>query len=159
MNFYSDTYFFILFFRGHLLKQKNLGHQPTPREAAKELIDGWNTEFKPHMVLDAAFGSLELGKFLHNKGYIYTMGVNTGNQNKLPWDEMKKGLAYQEGRVMKNKDGVLASIFMDNKHHTVFTTGWEMDEEEQEEEEENEEENKKSSESDNDDNTQTNQPK
>ena len=75
-------------------------------------------------MLDAAFGSLQLGSYLSSKGFLWTMGVNTYSQEKWIWDNLKAFLIKGEGRVIINREGVLASIFLDNKAHAVFSNSW-----------------------------------
>lgn len=102
----------------------NQGHQPTPKEAAKELITLPGTVQKSHIIMDAAFGSLELGIFFTEQGYLWTMSVNKQTQTKWLWEEMAKNICKGEGRVMMNKDGVVASLFSDNSNHTVYSNSW-----------------------------------
>jgi hypothetical protein len=58
----------------------SLEHEPTPKEAALELVQRWNDVRKPHLVLDAAFGSLSLGSTLTELGFLWSMGANRGTQ-------------------------------------------------------------------------------
>lgn len=103
-----------------------LGHQPTPKEAAKELVSTLNITERSHLILDAAFGSLDLGKFYSDAGYLYTMSVNKQSQTRWLWAEMSKNICTGEGRVMMNKNGVVASLFSDSKNHTVYTNSWKI---------------------------------
>lgn len=103
-----------------------LGHQPTPKEAAKELVSTLNITERSHLILDAAFGSLDLGKFYSDAGYLYTMSVNKQNQTRWLWAEMSKNICTGEGRVMMNKNGVVASLFSDSKNHTVYSNSWKI---------------------------------
>lgn len=101
-----------------------IDHQVTPIEAAKELLLFEGLLERPHIILDAAFGSQKLGKFLSDHGYLYTMGVNRHIQDKWLWEEMKSGLCRGEGRVMLNNSGMIASLYYDNEDHSVFTNSW-----------------------------------
>lgn len=52
------------------------------------------------------------------------MSVNQQNQTRWLWSEMSKNICKGEGRVMMNKDGVVASLFSDSKNHTVYSNSW-----------------------------------
>lgn len=103
-----------------------LEHEPTPKEAALELVQRWNDVRRPHLVLDAAFGSLSLGSTLTELGFLWSMGANRGTQLPWIWPCMENNLCKGEGRVMMNKDGVIANLFLDNKAHTLFTNSWQL---------------------------------
>jgi hypothetical protein len=77
-------------------------HQPSPREACKEIISSWDGVTNRHIVLDAAFGSLELGKFLSQHKLTYTMSVSSSTVDRWLWDEMMHNLCTGKGRVMRN---------------------------------------------------------
>lgn len=52
------------------------------------------------------------------------MGANRQTQCNWLWPFMESGLCKGEGRVLMNNDGVVASLFSDNKCHTVFSNSW-----------------------------------
>lgn len=146
-----------------------LGHQPTPQEAALELIQDWDIVHKPHIILDAAFGSLQLGEKFQEANFLFTMGVNRARKEGWLFGLMEKHLCKGEGRVMVNKDKIKASVFFDNKMHCVITNAWkenggdddEMSEESEESEEnedeiDEEESNNNGDDDDNDDNNEGN---
>lgn len=76
------------------------------------------------MIMDAAFGSLEFGQFLSSKGYKFTLGMNRGRKDGWIYDILENGLIKGEGRVAINSKGIIASLYSDNKAHTVITTAW-----------------------------------
>jgi hypothetical protein len=90
------------------------------------VLERWNLTKKPHILLDAAFGSMDQALQLKKMGFCFTMGMNRGNQLPWLWPFMEDDLCKGEGRVMMNKDGILASIHMDNKAHTVLTNSWKV---------------------------------
>lgn len=90
--------------------------------------------------MDAAFGSLKMGYYLKSEGFLFTLSMNQGTQIPWMWHFLKKGLCKQEGRVMVNSDGILASLFYDNKCHTVITNAWQSEIMEESENDDDEEE-------------------
>jgi hypothetical protein len=93
-----------------------------------EFINRWTCVSRPTITLDAAFGGLDLAKFLQTEGFTFLISVNQHVQNKFFWAEMKYALANGQGRVMVNRDDIIASIFFDNNFHTVLTNNWYLDE-------------------------------
>jgi hypothetical protein len=89
-----------------------------------ELVENFSRPERPHIIMDAAFGSMALGGVLSGKGFTFTMGINRARKDGWLFNEMERFLSRGEGRVMVNKDGVAASLFYDNKMHTVLTTAW-----------------------------------
>ena len=74
--------------------------------------------------MDAAFGSKRVCNALTEKGYLYTIGANKQTATPWLWPYMAHDLCNGEGRVLKNKDGIFASLFCDNDQHTVYTNSW-----------------------------------
>lgn len=116
-----NCYIFLLYFPSLIFF---IGHQPTPFEAGKELIENWPYEDKPHVVMDAAFGSLKMASVCSEKGFLFSLSTNSGVQEKWLWDCLKSGLCYREGRVHRNENGVIASVYYDNKAHCILTNAW-----------------------------------
>lgn len=74
--------------------------------------------------MDSAFGEVALCDWLNDRGYLYTMGANKQTCTSWLWKEMVRGLCKGQGRVMKNKSGIIASLFVDNEVHTVYSNAW-----------------------------------
>ena len=55
---------------------------------------------------------------------MFTMGINRARKEGWIFEQMGRHLCRGEGRVMGDKNGVLASIFYDNKMHSVITNAW-----------------------------------
>jgi hypothetical protein len=80
-------------------------------QAATRIIERGIYPKNTNIVMDAAFGSLEIIEKAATKGINITASVNTGVQQKWFWDLMRTGLSDGEGRVMANGKGITASIF------------------------------------------------
>lgn len=104
-------------------------HEYKPREAAIYLVHALKeSHLKPHVVFDAAFGCDDVISQCQDYGIHVTASMNS-HHNKHFWDWMKFDLGTKEGRVLKKKNGVFASIFNDTKFHCVYTTNVQVEDE------------------------------
>jgi hypothetical protein len=94
-----------------------LDHEPylrvggaAPQQAMYNLLDRWPAQLnKPHIIGDAAFGSLETLKIIEQKGFYATLSV-PNNQPAWLWNALEYAVPADHWRYVRNNQGWIASV-------------------------------------------------